>query len=89
MKTRNAGSVVSFISILFTVLLLAGAPLILHATDGVPGGVYELLTSPNVATPLTNWVVLDSGNLDWLGNQNISVPINPAIPRRFFTVRVP
>jgi T5SS/PEP-CTERM-associated repeat protein len=67
----------------------SGTNLTFNVTDGVPGGAYELLTSPNVATPLTNWVVLDSGNFDWLGKKNLSIPINPAIPQRFYTVRVP
>jgi len=67
----------------------SGTNLTFNVTDGVPGGAYELLTSTNIATPLTNWGVLDSGNFDWLGNQNISIPINPAIPRRFFTLHVP
>jgi hypothetical protein len=55
--------------------------------SGVGGGSYHVLTSTNVALPLTNWSVLSSGTFDPNGNFSVTNPMTGS--KGFFLLRVP
>jgi len=52
------------------------------------GGTYHLLTTTNVATPLTNWVILTNGNFDGSGNFSTTNALG-ASARQFYILQVP
>jgi hypothetical protein len=54
---------------------------------GNNGGTYALLSATNIATPLTNWSVLSSGNFD--SNGNVSVTNTVGSGSRFYILRAP
>jgi len=52
-------------------------------------GTYYILRSTNVALPLSNWQPIATNNFDANGNFSFSSPVDPATPKRFFTMQVP
>lgn len=82
-------AVVPFASPNINGLTQTGTNLVFNVAGGSPGGSYTLLSSTNVALPLSSWTTNSTGNFDWLGNVTLANAINPATPQRYFTVRVP
>jgi autotransporter-associated beta strand protein len=74
---------------MFNQAVLSGGHLIITGTGGIPGGGYTLLTSTNVAAPLTTWSTNTTGVFDGSGAFSNNIPINTVEKARFFDVRVP
>jgi autotransporter-associated beta strand protein len=68
---------------------ISGNDLVLSGTGGAPGGLYHILTSTNVATPLTNWTALATNNFDGSGAFSYTNTIAPGTPQQFFLLQVP
>ena len=68
-----------------TGIVQSGPNLLLSVTGGLAGGSYTLLTSTNVALPLSSWTTNSTGNFDSFGNVTVTNAIDPATPQRFFT----
>ncbi len=66
-----------------------GTNLSFNVTGGAAGGSWNLLTSTNVALPLTSWITNNSGVFDGAGNVNFTNGINPTEPQRFFRLKTP
>jgi hypothetical protein len=45
-----------------------------------------VLTSTNLATPLTNWMVLSTNQFDASGNFSTTNPISTAMPQLFYII---
>jgi len=71
-----------------TAISLSGSSLVINGTNGTAGQQYEILTSTNVATPLTNWVSVLTNTF---GGNNFSVTnsVNPSAAKNFYILRVP
>jgi T5SS/PEP-CTERM-associated repeat protein len=67
--------------------LLPGGALRLVAQYGPPSAPVQLLTSTNVALPVTNWTVLTTNQLDVNGSFQFTNPVVPGEPKRFFLLR--
>jgi autotransporter-associated beta strand protein len=72
----------------FAMISLSSGNLYLSGSNGVPGQTFYLLGTTNLATPLTNWVVLATNAFDT--NGEFSVTNNPAgnIAQQFFKLFV-
>jgi len=70
-------------------LVKSGTNLVFNVSGGSPGGAYTLLTSTNVALPLSSWTTNSTGNFDWMGNITLTNGINPNEAQRYFNIRVP
>jgi len=70
-------------------VLKSGTNLVFDVSGGSPGGTYTLLTSTNVALPLSAWATNSTGSFDALGGITIIRGINPAETQRYYKVRVP
>jgi fibronectin-binding autotransporter adhesin len=66
----------------------SGGNLILTGT-GTPGSGYSILTSTNVATPLSLWTTNVSGTFDGSGALSNAIPVSISEPTRFFLLRQP
>ena len=66
---------------------VSGGNLILSGTGGALGGTYLLLTSTNVATPLTNWTQVASGAFDGSGNFAITNAMATNVSQSFFVLK--
>jgi hypothetical protein len=70
------------------VTISSGQVILSGTNNSGAGGTYHLLTSTNIATPLSNWTVLTSGSFNGSGNfsSTNSVGTNS---QRFYMLRVP
>jgi autotransporter-associated beta strand protein len=71
-----------------TSVTISGGNLIITGTNGTPGQTFEVLSSTNVATSLSNWTSLAT-NTFTTGNFSVTNSINPGESQRFYNVRVP
>ena len=84
-----AFTVVAFPPLHITNIRVNGATLMLNAVNGSTNGLYYLLTSPNVKTPLSQWTRVLTNRFDSNGNLNLSTNIiNPADVQRFFMLQM-
>ena len=63
--------------------------LVFQGTNGTPGGGYSVLSSTNVAAPLTAWLTNTTGTFTGTGTFSNAVPVNAAVPQDFYLLRVP
>jgi autotransporter-associated beta strand protein len=83
--TITSSGVVSFHPV-----VVSNGSLILTGDGGAaPGSDYTLLTSTNVALPLSQWSTNTTGVLDSMGMFSNNIPLNSPDAARFFDVRVP
>jgi pectate lyase len=67
---------------------LAPGGLVLRGTNGVAGGVYQVLSSPGLAAPMTNWPPVATNRFDANGNFDSTNPASPADAQRFYRLLV-
>jgi hypothetical protein len=65
-----------------------GSNLILGGTNGMPGGMYYVLASTNLASPLSNWVPIATNFCNGDGTFTFTNPI-PAGPVQFYRLQLP
>jgi hypothetical protein len=68
--------------------VFSGGNLILTGS-GTPNGNYSVLTSTNLATPLSQWATNVSGVFDGSGFMSNAIPVSTSEPSRFFQLREP
>ena len=71
----------------FTSVLLQAGNIIMSGTNGPTTGNYAILSSTNVATPLTNWTPLFTNAFNGDGTFNATNPIVPGVPREFYILQ--
>jgi hypothetical protein len=71
-----------------TSITLSGTNLVLQGSNSIAGQQYHVLSSANVALPLTNWTVLPGGTFTG-PTFSITNTVNPNAPKMFFIIRVP
>ena len=64
----------------------SGSNVVIVGGGGTPNGNYRVLTSTNIALPLTNWSILFMGRYDCSGNFSFTDFIGPTDSRRFYVV---
>ena len=70
-------------------VLRSGTNLNFSVTGGSAGKPWNLLTSTNLALPLSSWITNRSGIFDSSGNVSITNGVNTIEPRRFFRIYAP
>jgi hypothetical protein len=68
---------------------ISGGNLIFSGTGGTANGSYSVMTTTNIATPLTSWVLLSTGIFDGTGAFSVTNAINPAVPHAFYLLKTP
>jgi len=71
----------------FSGITWSGTNLIVTGTNGLPNAPYDVLTSTNVAWPLTNWFSLLTNQFNASGAFSFTNPIAPGEPQRYFQIR--
>lgn len=71
-----------------TSVSVSGGNFVIAAQNGPPGGNVLVLTSTNVAAPLSTWTTLVSTQFDGAGNLTISDPIDPGSAQRFYVLQL-
>jgi autotransporter-associated beta strand protein len=62
--------------------------LVLGGTGGTPGGTYYLLSTTNVALPVSSWTRVSTNVFDGSGNFSLTNAIIPATPRLFYQIEL-
>ena len=68
---------------------LVSGELVLNGSGGITNGTYYVLTSTNVAAPLTDWSHLQTNQFDGGGSFNFTIPINQNSAQRFYLLKIP
>ena len=69
---------------------IVGGNIVISGTNNSgAGGTFHVLTSTNIALPVTNWAVLTNGTFDSSGNFNTTNAIDSTKPRSFYLLQVP
>ena len=71
----------------FTNLTWRGASVVLSGSYGGTNPDYELITSTNLAQPLTNWTVAATNSFSADGRFNLTNPVIPGTRRQFFAIQ--
>jgi autotransporter-associated beta strand protein len=68
---------------------VVGGKLVLTGSGGITNGSYYVLTSTNMAAPLTNWTRLVTNRFDNGGNFNFTNTMNTNSPQSFYLIQLP
>jgi hypothetical protein len=69
-------------------VVVSGGNLIFSGTNGTPGNTYYVLTSTNVAAPVSGWTPSWTNTFDINGAFRVTNAINPSVPREFFLLKL-
>ena len=83
------GYTVPFSAPVIQPLAPADGGLILRATNGLPGGGYTLLTTTNLALPVSAWTSIASGAFDNSGASSNTIPESATGAASFYLLRQP
>jgi autotransporter-associated beta strand protein len=66
-----------------------GTNLLMSCTGGAAGYCYSVLSTTNLAMPLTNWSLISTGFFDSNGDFTFSTNINPQLSEQFYQLELP
>lgn len=67
----------------------SGGNVVLQGGGASAGGSFQILSTTDLTTPLTNWVSILTTNFDNGGNFNVPLPESPGVPQMFYLISVP
>jgi hypothetical protein len=70
-----------------TTFSLSAGELVFAGTNGYPLDGFKVLTSTNVAAPLTNWTTFSTGSYNASGNFAITNAVTNTTPAQFFIIK--
>lgn len=73
----------------FGTVLKSADAIVMNGSNGPPGATYYVLSSTNIATPLSAWTPVLTNAFDANGNFSATNLIDPATPQRFFLLQAP
>ncbi len=68
---------------------LVGGNLILTGSNGLAGANYTILSTTNLALPLSQWVSNTAGTFNGTGGFSNSIPVGTNPPQQFFQIQTP
>jgi fibronectin-binding autotransporter adhesin len=66
---------------------VSAGTLVFSGTNGTANGTFYVLTTANLAAPLTNWVTLTTNSFNANGNFSVTNAINPGAPQQFYCIK--
>ena len=70
-------------------VVVSSGNLIFSGTNGTAGGNYYVLTSTDVAAPLSSWTSIATNTFGPGGVFSVTNAINPGTPKRFYVIQLP
>ena len=64
------------------------AGFVIRGTGGNPTGTYEVITTSDISTTLSNWLSIATNQFDLSGNFVFTNPVSPLDPQRFYRVKL-
>ena len=80
-------SVVSTSGPLITNAVVIGSNIIVSGSGGSAGGTFYVLTTTNLLTPLTNWVIWSTNSYDGSGAFRVTNSVTGGAPGRFYRIK--
>ena len=71
----------------FNTISISGGNLTFAGTNGTPNGTFYVLSSTNVALPLSSWTPISTNNFDANGNYNVVLPITTSLVKQFYALK--
>lgn len=68
---------------------VSGGNFVISGSGGLADATYYVLAATNVTAPLASWSRIATNAFDVSGNFSASIPQNPSIPNRFFSIQAP
>ena len=72
----------------FAAPVVSGGTLVLTGNGGSAGGTYQVLTSTNIALPLSSWTPVLTNFFAADGSFSNAIPMTPPDPQRFYRLQV-
>jgi hypothetical protein len=69
-------------------VVLSGTNIIFSGTNGPANGMYSVLASTNVFSPISTWGPLSTNPFDGKGNFMFTNPLNPGNPALFYLLQL-
>jgi autotransporter-associated beta strand protein len=66
---------------------LSSGTITLSAVNGLPNGPVNVLTTTNLALPVSSWTTVTTASFDGNGNLNQSISVNPELPQSYFLLQ--
>ena len=66
---------------------LSGGSFHFSGSGGTPNWTYDVVTSTNLALPVTEWTVIYTGQFDSTGNFSVTIPTVAQEAQRYYVVR--
>lgn len=66
---------------------LAGGAITLNAINGATNGPVNVLTTTNLALPLSSWTTVTTTTFDGSGNLSLPITVDPALPQSYFLLQ--
>ena len=67
---------------------VSGTNIVLSSTGGLHGGQLTVVTSTNVAAPLSAWTTITNDVFDGTGQYSLTVPMNSGSAEQFYLIEV-
>jgi fibronectin-binding autotransporter adhesin len=81
--------VIATVPVISPVSVSSNGGLVFTGTGGVADADFYLLTSTNIAAPMTNWTPVLTNQFDDNGNFNFTNPIDPNSPQNYYLLQLP
>jgi hypothetical protein len=79
---------VSPISPVLTITSISATNIVLCGMNGVPGGIYSVVSAADLTSPRAVWTSISNGAFDSNGSFCLTNPIPPNAAQRFYTLAV-
>jgi len=66
---------------------LSNGYITLNIANGVPNGPVNVLTTTNLALPISNWTTNASSTFNGDGNLSLSISVDPTLPQNYFMLQ--
>jgi len=68
---------------------VSGGQVVLNGTGGIATSNYYVLATTNLSLPVSSWTSLGTNTFDNSGNFSFTNAADPAVPQRFYMIRIP
>lgn len=68
---------------------ISGGNIEFSGSGGPAGATYHVIATSDIAVPIASWSAVATNQFDGSGNFSASIPVNPAQPQLFYTLRLP
>ncbi|HLP78369.1 MAG TPA: autotransporter-associated beta strand repeat-containing protein [Candidatus Paceibacterota bacterium] len=69
-------------------VVLSSGSLVFSGTNGTPNGTFTVLSTTNLALPLSSWSTETTGNFNGSGAFSVTNPVSSSVPQKFYLLKL-